>query len=45
MQLEKEKIVTIRGQITVTYHNWVSKKLGMNVFIMEIGPFLELLNS
>lgn len=45
MQLEKEKMVTIRGQITVTYHNWVSKNLGMNVFIMEIGPFLELLNS
>ena len=45
MKLEKERMVTIRDLITVTYRNWVSKRLGMNVFVMEIGNFLERLNS
>lgn len=42
--LEK-KMVTVRDLITVTYRNWVSKRPGMNVFVMEIGTFLEHVNS
>lgn len=45
MQLEKERMVTLRDLITVTYCNWVSERLGMNTFVMEIGTFLEHLNS
>lgn len=38
-------MVTVRDLITVTYRNWVSKRPGMNVFVMEIGTFLEHVNS
>lgn len=42
MQLEKKKMVTLIALITMTYCIWVSKKLGMIVFVLEIGPFCNI---